>query len=67
MVAVRAATTAAYERGNDDGAGAGHTEEPSGSTRDSVVAQGAPTLIVSCCDSFLVFAVADMMLFLLLQ
>ena len=31
-------TTSAYERGVCDGEGVGHTEEPSGSTRDSMVA-----------------------------
>ena len=32
----------AYERGTDDGPGAGHTEESSGPTRDSVVALDVP-------------------------
>ena len=39
---VAPATTCAYERGMD-GEGAGHTEGPSGSIRDSVVALDVPT------------------------
>ena len=46
MVAFPLATTSAYERGEDDAAGAGHTVEPPGSTRDSVVALDVPTLLI---------------------
>ena len=45
MVVVRPGATA---RGDDDGAGAEHTEEPSGSTRDSVVALDVPDVPTRC-------------------
>ena len=48
MVAVRAATTAAYKHGDDDASGAGQTEESSSSTQDSVVALDVPTVGLCC-------------------